>query len=70
MDDLEREGRPVHRLVVKVRFAPFITKQRSRKLEDATLDAATIEAGALAALDRFELDRTVRLLGVRGELAP
>jgi DNA polymerase-4 len=70
MDDLERDGRPVRRLVVKVRFAPFITKQRSRKLEDPTLDAATIEAGALAALDRFELDRTVRLLGVRGEFAP
>jgi DNA polymerase-4 len=70
MDDLEADGRLVRRLVVKVRFAPFITKQRSRKLEDPTLDAATIEAGALAAFDRFELDRTVRLLGVRGEFAP
>jgi DNA polymerase-4 len=70
MDDLERDGRPVRRLVVKVRFAPFITKQWSRNLEDPTLDAATIEAGALAALDRFELDRRVRLLGVRGEFAP
>src|SRR5438093_1155429 len=57
MKDLERDGRPVHRLVVKVRFVPFITKQRSKKLEEPTLDAATIETGALAALDRFELDR-------------
>ena len=29
-----------------------------------------IEAGALAALDRFELDRKVRLLGVKGEFVP
>jgi DNA polymerase-4 len=39
-------------------------------LEEPTLDAATLEAGALAALDRFDLDRKVRLLGVRGEFAP
>jgi hypothetical protein len=28
------------------------------------------ERGFLAALDRFDLDRPVRLLGVRAELAP
>ncbi len=35
-----------------------------------TLDPEAIEAGALAALDRFDLDRPVRLLGVRAELLP
>jgi DNA polymerase-4 len=67
MEDLERDGRPVIRVTVKVRFVPFITKQRSAKLAGPTLEVAAIEAGALSALERFELDRKVRLLGVRGE---
>jgi DNA polymerase IV len=69
MEDLERDGRPVIRVTVKVRFVPFITKQRSVKLAEPTLEPAAIEAGALEALDRFELDRKVRLLGVKGEFA-
>jgi DNA polymerase IV len=69
MEDLRRDRRPVMRVSVKVRFVPFITKQKSVKLPQPTVDAAEIETGALAALDRFELDRKVRLLGVRGEFA-
>ena len=69
MEDLERDGRPVIRVTVKVRFVPFITKQRSVKLAEPTLEVGAIEAGALAALERFELDRKVRLLGVKGEFA-
>ena len=69
MEDLERDGRHVIRVTVKVRFVPFFTKQRSVKLAEPTLDVAAIEAGALAALDRFDLDRKVRLLGVKGEFA-
>jgi DNA polymerase-4 len=69
MDDLERDGRPVIRVTVKVRFVPFITKQRTVKLAAPTLEVAAIEAGALAALERFELERKVRLLGVKGEFA-
>jgi DNA polymerase IV len=69
MKDLERDGRPVMRVTVKVRFVPFITKQKAVKLAEPTRDAAVIEAGALAALDRFDDDRKVRLLGVRGEFA-
>ncbi len=67
LEDLMRDARPVIRVSVKVRFVPFTTRQRSVSLGDPTRDAATIEAAALAALDRFELDRKVRLLGVRGE---
>jgi DNA polymerase-4 len=70
MADLERDGRLVIRVIVKVRFVPFITKQRSVKLAQATLEVAAIEAGVLAALDRFEIGRKVRLLGVKGEFAP
>jgi DNA polymerase IV len=69
MEDLRRDGRAVMRVSVKVRFVPFITKQKSLKLPGPTLDAEAIEKGVLAALDRFELDRKVRLLGVRGEFA-
>jgi DNA polymerase-4 len=69
MEDVRAEGRPVVRVVVKVRFAPFFTKQHGVKLAEPTDDEQTIEAGARAALDKFELDRPVRLLGVRGEFA-
>jgi DNA polymerase IV len=69
MDDVDREGRPVTRVVVKVRFAPFFTSTHGVGLGAATIDAAVIAAGARTALDRFDLDRAVRLLGVRVEFA-
>ena len=58
------------RIVVKVPFSPFFTTSHSVPLAEATLDASAMERTALAALDRFELDRPVRLLGVRAELEP
>jgi len=67
MEDVRAEGRPVVRVVVKVRFAPFFTKQHGVKLEEPKKDEASIVAGAQTALARFALDRPVRLLGVRGE---
>jgi DNA polymerase-4 len=69
MEDIRAEGRPVVRVVVKVRFAPFFTKQHGVKLAEPTRDEAAIETGAAEALERFQLDRAVRLLGVRGEFA-
>jgi DNA polymerase-4 len=68
--ELGEDGRPAVRVVVKVRFAPFDTHTHGAPLSDPTLDPEAIEAAALAALDRFRLDRPVRLLGVRAELAP
>jgi DNA polymerase IV len=70
MEDVRAEGRPVVRVVVKVRFAPFFTKQHGVKLAEPTRDEAAIETGAAEALARFQLDRAGRLLGVRGEFAP
>jgi DNA polymerase-4 len=67
MEDVRAEGRPVVRVVVKVRFAPFFTKQHGLKLAEPAQDEVTIGAGAQAALAKFELDRAVRLLGVRAE---
>ncbi|MEQ7005264.1 DNA polymerase IV [Actinopolymorpha sp. B17G11] len=66
-DDVVAEGRPAARVAVKVRWAPFQTHTRSVTLAAPTSDAADIEAGALAALAKFEPGRAVRLLGVRAE---
>jgi len=65
--DLVLEGRPAVRVVVKVRYAPFVTETHGIKLAVPSSDAAVIEAAALSALDRFTGRRPVRLLGVRAE---
>jgi DNA polymerase-4 len=69
-DDLKDEGRPAERVVVKVRFKPFFTSTHGVPLEEPSMDPVALERGALAALAKFDLDRPVRLLGVRAELAP
>jgi len=69
-EDLKDEGRPVDRVVVKVRFAPFFTSTHGVPLPEPSLEADALQAGALAALAKFDLDRPVRLLGVRAELSP
>ena len=61
------EQRPARRVVVKVRYAPFITQTHGHPLPAATSDAAAIEEAALAALGQFRPGRPVRLLGVRAE---
>jgi DNA polymerase-4 len=61
-------ARIVTRVAVTVRTATFYTRTKIRKLDDATTDADVIVAAALRVLDLFELDRPVRLLGVRLEL--
>lgn len=68
--DLGEEGRPAVRIIVKVRFAPFDTHTHSVPVRPPGRDEGLIERAALEALDRFELDRPVRLLGVRADLAP
>jgi len=67
--EIAAERRPALRVVVKVRYAPFLTYTRGHPLPAATSDATEIERAALAALDRFPQRRPVRLLGVRAELA-
>lgn len=66
-DDVLEERRPAARVVVKVRFAPFFTHTHGVKLEEPTSDGSLIEAGALEALEKFDDDRAIRLLGVRAE---
>jgi nucleotidyltransferase/DNA polymerase involved in DNA repair len=69
LDDVLAAGRIVTRVAVTVRTATFYTRTKIRKLAAPTTDTGTITAAALRVLDLFELDRPVRLLGVRLELA-
>jgi DNA polymerase IV len=63
------EGRAVTRVAVKLRTASFFTSTHGRKLAEPATDPEAIVEAALATLALFELDRPVRLLGVRAELA-
>jgi DNA polymerase IV len=69
LQDVVASGRIVSRVAVTVRTATFYTRTKIRKLAAPTTDPETITAAALRVLDLFELDRPVRLLGVRLELA-
>jgi nucleotidyltransferase/DNA polymerase involved in DNA repair len=65
--EIAGQQRPAVRVVVKVRYAPFVTQTHGQPLAAPTVDAAAIRQAALAALDRFTGRRPVRLLGVRAE---
>ncbi len=69
VEDLKEDGRPAVRVIVKVRFVPFDTHTRGVPLQEPTMDPQAVVEGALGALAKFDLDRPVRLLGVRAELA-
>lgn len=66
--EIVTEGRTATRVAVTVRTSTFFTRTKIRKLAEPGTDPAIITAQALALLDDFELDRPVRLLGVRLEL--
>jgi len=68
LTEIVAEGRTAIRVAVTVRTSTFFTRTKIRKLAEPGTDPATITAQALALLDDFELDRPVRLLGVRLEL--
>jgi DNA polymerase-4 len=68
LDDVVEAGRIIIRVAVTVRTATFYTRTKIRKLAAPTTEADVIIAAALRVLDLFELDRPVRLLGVRLEL--
>jgi nucleotidyltransferase/DNA polymerase involved in DNA repair len=65
--DLTSEPRPAVRVVVKVRYAPFLTETHGVTLASPSSDAAVISRAAAEALGRFTGRRPVRLLGVRAE---
>lgn len=69
--DLRVEGRAAVRVHLKVRFVPFFTQTRVRKLAGPTYDPQTIADTAYELFTGTERnDRPVRLLGVRAEMEP
>ncbi len=71
-DDVAAEQRPAVRVVVKVRYAPFITHTHGHQLAAPDSEPAVIEQAALTALDRFApanggSGHPIRLLGVRAQ---
>jgi DNA polymerase IV len=67
--EVVEQGRVVTRVAVTMRTKTFFTRTTIRKLPAPTTDASVIVDTALGVFDQFELDRPVRLLGVRLELA-
>ena len=63
------QERVVAGVTVKVRTAPFTTRTRSSRLDEPVADSEVLVRKAAEALARFELDRPVRLVGVRADLA-
>jgi hypothetical protein len=61
------EGRPVVRVVVKIRWVPFTTQTHGVSPAEPVTDADALAAAALDALGGFERRRKIRLLGVRAE---
>jgi DNA polymerase IV len=70
VDDIRQEGRACARVHLKVRFAPFFTFTRIRKLPEPTYDPVVITQTALDLLHGLDDDRPIRLLGVRAEMVP
>lgn len=69
-DDCAADGRPVMRVHLKVRYAPFETKTFGRKLPAPTESSADVVAAAAALAETLDPAREVRLLGVRAEMTP
>ncbi|UWF76572.1 MULTISPECIES: DNA polymerase IV [Microbacterium] len=68
-DDCRAEGRPIIRVHLKVRYAPFETKTVGRKLAEPTTHRVTFVAAALDLAAGLDPTREVRLLGVRAEMS-
>lgn len=69
LTEVVAQGRVVTRVAVTVRTTTFFTRTKIRTLPAPGVAEDVIVETALAVLDRFDLDRPVRLLGVRLELA-
>jgi DNA polymerase-4 len=63
-------GLTIVRVTVKVRFTPFLTGTRRSKLAHPTTDPDEPAHAALTVLDRFDLTRPIRFLGVAAGYTP
>ena len=66
--DVVAHDRWIERVAIIVRFPSFYTPTRVSKLPEPTQDAVVVARAAIGLLDRLDLRRPVRLLGVRAEL--
>lgn len=64
-DDLREQGYIGRTITVKIRYHNFQTHTRALTLPESTGDHRRILQTAVALLDRFTMDRPVRLVGVR-----
>ena len=67
LEDVAAEGRPVIGLTLKVRYAPFTTSTRARKIP-ATSDRNEIVARVVDLATAIEPGRPIRLLGLRADM--
>ncbi|MEU6713440.1 DNA polymerase IV [Nonomuraea sp. NPDC046802] len=65
--DAATENRQITRVSLKIRYTPFLTRTRQTTLPTPTTDAQTIKNTATTLLNRFDLNRPIRLLGVAVE---
>jgi len=65
VSELRAEGMTVKTITIKVRFSDFQTVTRSKSLEDVSDSETDIRKAVFACLQRVELVKNVRLLGVR-----
>lgn len=65
VDDLRKSGYRGKTITVKIRFNDFKTHTRARTMEKASDSLEEIRKAAFECLNRIELDRKVRLIGVR-----
>ena len=64
-NDLQRKGYQGRTIGIKLRFEDFKTVTRDMTVDQPTADAATIRLAAGLCLKRVDLERRIRLLGVR-----
>lgn len=63
--DLRKTDHAGRTVTVKIRFSDFKTHTRAKTLEEATDSVEEVRRAAFECLNRIELDRKVRLIGVR-----
>jgi len=66
--EVVEQGRVVTHVAVTVRTAGFYTRTKVRKLPEPTVDAGTVVDAALGVFALFDIDRPIRLLGIRLDL--
>jgi DNA polymerase-4 len=65
VDDLRQRGYRTNNVTVKIRFSDFQTQTRAKTIDEPTDNLEAIRKVAFHCLNRFELKKKVRLVGVR-----